>query len=141
MIRAGWLLPFLLAGCSTAPVAGLMDTIDSHRRGRVERVEPRPPPGGWIEPASRSRNSNPPADPPKDTVRAEPYDMPVQPVRRKGKTFEPKDKVRDAAPADDDGDRRNGPETVPASNKRRRTERDDVLPPPPLPSSDERDDF
>lgn len=92
MCRLGWVVPFLLAGCSTAPVAGLKDTIDSHRRGRAERDEPRPPPGGVYDPVSRPKSRQPEALP---VSHVEPADdeSPIAP-KPKPKGFDPADKVK-----------------------------------------------
>lgn len=153
MGRLVWLIPFVLAGCSTAPVAGLMDRIDGHHWERDGRGRDGPPPGvppppsvGIFEPAKKARNAEPPPDrSPADD--ADPYDVPVQPVRKKETPFEPKNKVkatpatrtRDADPRDES---RRDEEDRPSSGRRPPPGRGDrVLAPPPLPPSDDRDDF
>ena len=170
MCRLGWVVPLLLAGCSTAPVAGLKDSIDSHRRDRAARNDPRPPPGGVYDPVSRPKSRQPEALPVSHTEPAEGDPQPP-PQKPKPKTFDPANKVKQqqaappppkskAADPDDPPPAKPKPKSFdPASKVKSQpapAARDDSAPPPsrntspppaqpasrPAPRpSDERDDF
>ncbi len=118
------LIPVLLAGCSTAPIAGMMDRIDKkHMKKAEERAYERRPPEAFDP--NRGLEDAPP--PPQD---AEEYRPPSRTA--------PPPPPRPPAPPPpelDDSPPEPPPQSIPASRTK------PIPPPAPPPPADERDDF